>query len=295
MQTYEILVRNRSVIPNSDDMSLVRTSIGIDQVHVLFDSAEWLGFPVKVTFAQGEDIVTQSLVLNEVTNSDEWSAESTVTVPYEVIDMVGPIRVTFQGTDSSGNHIITAYGTPLEVEEAGDVVDGTAPADAPTIDQWQQAYADAMNAVNQAAGVVSNLRDQLDAMVAQAETSLDETIAQAATSVVVPATRERLGTVIVGSGLAVTDAGVLSVDSSYELTAETISAVANLSSLAYYAFDTSFDEDGVLSEDVSVKPSALPIMTAETLGAAKVDGTTITVSEDGTISVNIPIVDETGF
>ena len=52
MQTYELLVKERSVRPNSKDMTLVRTSIGIDQVHILFDNAEWLGFPITCTFAR---------------------------------------------------------------------------------------------------------------------------------------------------------------------------------------------------------------------------------------------------
>ena len=127
MQTYEILVKERAVRANSKDMTLVRTSIGIDQVHILFDSAEWLDFPITCTFAQGDDVITIPVTVTELRNS-EWVAETTVVVPYEVIDMVGSIRVTLQGTDAQGNHIITAKGSPLSVEEACDVIEGLAPS-----------------------------------------------------------------------------------------------------------------------------------------------------------------------
>ena len=148
MQTYEILVRGRAVHPNSDDMTLVRTSIGIDKIHVLFDNDEWLDFALTVTFAQGGadgPKVTQSLTPSTISGT-EWVAEAECVIPYEVIEMTGPIRVTFQGYDTDGNHIITAAGAPLSVEEAGDVDDGEPPEPVPTISQWEQAYADAMAA-----------------------------------------------------------------------------------------------------------------------------------------------------
>jgi len=287
MQTYELKVVNRDIVANSEDMSLVRTSIGMDQVHVLFDSPEWLDFPVKVTFAQGDDIVTQGLVLSAVSNSDEWSAEATVTVPYEVIDMVGKIRVTFQGTDANGNHIITAYGTPLEVEEAGDVVDGTMPADAPTINEWQQAYADAMAAVNRAQTLVTELESRLSDMVAGVEGDINETISERIAESTVVATDSTLGSVMVGSGLNINSAGVLSTTSRYEIGAEQAAAIANLSALAYYCFDTSFDDDGDLEPTATLKTTAIPLESI-------VDGETITVSE-GKLSFAMVSADETGY
>jgi len=287
MQTYELKVVNRDIVANSEDMSLVRTSIGMDQVHVLFDSPEWLDFPVKVTFAQGDDIVTQGLVLSAVSNSDEWSAEATVTVPYEVIDMVGKIRVTFQGTDANGNHIITAYGTPLEVEEAGDVVDGTMPADAPTINEWQQAYADAMAAVNRAQTLVTELESRLSDMVAGVEGDINETISERIAESTVVATDSTLGSVKVGSGLTINSSGVLSTTSRYEIGAEQAAAIANLSSLAYYCFDTSFDDDGDLEPTATLKATAIPLESI-------VDGETITVSE-GKLSFAMVSADETGY
>jgi hypothetical protein len=287
MQTYELKVVNRDIVANSEDMSLVRTSIGMDQVHVLFDSPEWLDFPVKVTFAQGDDIVTQGLVLSAVSNSDVWSAEATVTVPYEVIDMVGKIRVTFQGTDANGNHIITAYGTPLEVEEAGDVVDGTMPADAPTINEWQQAYADAMAAVNRAQTLVTELGSRLSDMVAGVEGDINETISERIAESTVVATDSTLGSVMVGSGLTINSSGVLSTTSRYEIGAEQAAAIANLSALAYYCFDTSFDDDGDLEPTATLKATAIPLESI-------VDGETITVSE-GKLSFAMVSADETGY
>ena len=279
MQTYEILVQNRAVKGNSKDMTLVRTSVGIDQVHVLFDSDEWLGFPVTITFAQGEDIVTQSLLVSTLEDS-EWVAEATVTVPYEVIDMTGPIRVTIQGSDSQGRHIITAKGSPLSVEESGDVVVGTPPADAPSVDQWQQAYAQAMNAANaaqSAAGIIDN----------RLETIVDEVTQRILDAMSLPvATRETLGGVIVGDNIAVDENGVISITQSASgggMTVEQMKALVNLSRLAYYAFDTEFDEDGLLKTNAKVKSMVLPTANAESVGAVKVDGTTVTIEESGTI------------
>jgi hypothetical protein len=222
-----------------------------------------------------------------VSNSDEWSAEATVTVPYEVIDMVGKIRVTFQGTDANGNHIITAYGTPLEVEEAGDVVDGTMPADAPTINEWQQAYADAMAAVNRAQTLVTELESRLSDMVAGVEGDINETISERIAESTVVATDSTLGSVMVGSGLTINSAGVLSTTSRYEIGAEQAAAIANLSALAYYCFDTSFDDDGDLEPTATLKATAIPLESI-------VDGETITVSE-GKLSFAMVSADETGY
>jgi hypothetical protein len=195
--------------------------------------------------------------------------------------------VTFQGTDANGNHIITAYGTPLEVEEAGDVVDGTMPADAPTINEWQQAYADAMAAVNRAQTLVTELESRLSDMVAGVEGDINETISERIAESTVVATDSTLGSVMVGSGLTINSAGVLSTTSRYEIGAEQAAAIANLSSLAYYCFDTSFDDDGDLEPTATLKTTAIPLESI-------VDGETITVSE-GKLSFAMVSADETGY
>lgn len=261
MQTYELLVKNRAIVPNSDDMTLVRTSIGIDQIHVLFDNAEWLDFPITVTFSQGEDSVTKSLVISSVDGTGEWVAQSTCLIPHEVIDMVGPIKVTFQGTSADGNHIITAAASPLSVEEAGDVTQGTMPEDVPTLDEWNQAYADAMAAANEAASIIENLQAQLDLMIANAQ----GTIADYVEETRVPASKTRAGIVIPGSGIDVTDEGVISVNSSYAdgMSTETKSVIQNLQLLAAYCFDTTFNADGELQDDAKLKITALPFAIAD--------------------------------
>lgn len=268
MRTYEIAVTNRSVKANSADPRLVRTSVGVDGIHVLFDSEEWLDFPVTVTFAQGtSDPVTQSMVLTAISNSAEWSAESNATIPWEVIDETGPIRVTFQGTDSEGRHIITAAGSPLTVVESGDV-EGDPSAGAPTVDEWQRMRAEAMAAVNQAASLVATLQEQLDAIVAQAQGEIDG---------LSPATRERLGGIIVGDGLAVESDGTLSAvaGDSY--------VVDNLVALASQVFGADATDEG-FSTDVKARPSALPVATLEEAGTVIPDGITVSVDEDGMLS-----------
>ena len=275
MQTYEILVRNRTILPNSEDMTLVRTSVGIDQVHILFDSAEWLEFPITATFASGDDIVTQPCLLSPV-DSDEYVAETYVTIPWEVVDENGGIRVTLQGTDSQGRHIITAKGSPLSVEEAGDVDEGDAPSDAPTTDQWRQAYADAIVAVERAVSAADSMQAGLEQVLDGARDELDEAIAER----LLPATDERLGSVMVGDGLYADDEGRLSVVASPGISQSERSQIMNLALLASYCFDTEFD-DGVLREGATVKSSALPIATALTPGAVTPDGTSVTVDRFG--------------
>lgn len=275
MQTYEILVQNRAVRGNSKDMTLVRTSVGIDVVHVLFDDPEWLTFPVTITFAQGDAVVTQTLVLSHVDGS-EWAAEASCVVPYEVVDMVGAIRVTLQGTDSNGRHIITAKGSPLSVEESGDVIIGETPSDAPSMDQWYQAYAQAMEAASAAQSLVDNLQSRIDAIVADAMASIQENSYG-------PATRSELGLVQIGNGLVITPDGQLSAASNSALTSEQEAALVNLSNLAYYCFDTEFDANGKLKDNVQLKHNKMPKATIDGLGAVMPDGTSITIDEDGMI------------
>lgn len=299
MQTYELLVQNRAVKANSTDTTLVRTSIGIDEVHVYFDSDEWLEFPVTVTFAQGDDVlVTTSLTVSEIEDSDEWVAEATVTVPYEVIEATGAIRVTFQGTDSNGRHIITAKGSPLSVEEAGDVDEGSMPSDAPTVDQWTQAYADAMEVINEAASLVSNFESNLNTMVTEVQEGLEAQVEE----VYVPATTSSLGVIQVGNGLTIDANGILAAEETNGITSDQVLQIVNLASLAYYCFDTTFDDDGILEEGAMVKYTALPIdgatmladeddaviyaatATTSSLGVVRPDGDTVTIDNDGVIS-----------
>ena len=284
MQTYEILVKNRAVVGNSRDMTLVRTSVGIDRVHILFDNAEWLDFPITVTFGQGDTMITEALVVSGL-DSVEWVAEASCDIPWEVINKTGPIRVTLQGTDSSGNHIITAKGAPLAVEEAGDVVEGEDPSDAPTVSEWRQAMADAMIAVNNAATLVNTLQDNLDAMIADAQAAVD--------SYVLPiAAADSLGGIKVGNNLSITEDGTLSAVASsgsgssdgIAFTQEYASILRNLQLLAEYAFDTDFVA-GVLQNTVTVKPKALPKAKINAIGGIKVDNETVMVSTDGTVTV----------
>lgn len=282
MQTYELLVENRSVRANSDDMTLVRTSVGVDQVHVLFDSEEWLGFPVSITFAQGDEIYTETLVLSEL-NDSEWVAEATVTVPYEVIDMVGPIRVTFQGTDSEGRRIITAKGSPLSVEEAGDVVIGPEP-DEPTSTQFERAYAAAMTAASNAQTVVDNLEGRLDSMVSDALAEIDQRIATIGSPPA--ATTDTFGVVRVGSGIDV-DEGTISVTmpDPTGLSEQQLNLLRNLQLLAQYGFETSF-VDGVLQDDLKVRESALVTASNDRYGTVRTDGVTIVVDGNGLLRAN---------
>lgn len=161
MRIYGITVVGRSIEANSDDMNLIRTSIGVDQLHVLFDSDEWLNFPIAVTFKNANVMVSMSLVVAAI-ESTEWAAEATCTIPWEVIQELGSINVTLQGTDSSGNHIITAEGAPLAVIEAGDVESGSIPEGVPTVNEWQQAYANAMAAASDAASAANDAESAAD-------------------------------------------------------------------------------------------------------------------------------------
>lgn len=158
MQTYELLVKNRTVIPNSEDMTLVRTSAGIDQAHILFDNPEWLDFALTATFSQGgRDPVTAPLVVSAVSDSPDWVAEATVEIPYETMEQTGTVRVTINGTDSEGRHIVTTLSEPLTVEREGDLPTGDPPEGYDTPDPWEQAYADAMTAANSAQSAASEI------------------------------------------------------------------------------------------------------------------------------------------
>ena len=220
MQVYEIAVVGRAVLSNGGDTTLVRTSIGVDTMHVLFDSSEWLDFGVMATFTNGETSVTQSIVPSAIV-SESYAAEATCEIPWEVIQDVGGIEITFYGTKQDGDYIITeASGTPLTVVQEG-VTDGSEPTPQPTISEWEQAYAQAMAAAIDAASAVADFQEQIDDIVAEAEDEIREEIQ------INPATDETLGVVMVGEGLSVTEEGVISADSTNGITAEQAAAAWN--------------------------------------------------------------------
>lgn len=298
MQTYEILVRERSVLPNSADMTLVRTSIGIDQVHVLFDNSEWLDFPISITFGNGDTIITQSLTVSALANIDGWVAEGTYTIPWEVTQDLGAIRVTLQGTDSSGNHIITAYGAPLTVEECGDTASGTVPQPAPSQSEWEQAYADAQVAINS----LQSKLDECDAAIEQMESWTMPTATTSTLGAVKPdgetvtvdadgtihstggyelptAASNVLGGVQVGDTLQINEFGTLNVSNDISDAIEASEVIAD-------AFDITGD---VGSETATIKPTALPVADTSTAGAVIPDGTSVTVDADGTVHANATV------
>ena len=274
MQTYDIYVKGRTIYANSADMALVRTSVGVDQVHVLFDNIEWLGFPVSVTFAQGGDAVTRVLAVTEVTDS-EWRAEGTMTVPYEVVDMVGPIWVTIHGTDEDGNRIITAKGAPLRVEEEGYAGEGIAPSETVTPSELEQAYALAMEAVNQAASLVENLRNQIDDIVSGARDDITRIYGNGYG----PATKWELGLIKVGEGLSIAPDGTLTGHGG--MTKGQLETMQMLVSLANGIADFDYDNGSV--SGVSVRQSVLPVATDDSLGIVKTDGVTTYMDDDGTL------------
>jgi len=301
MQTYELIVKGRAVHANCADTTLVRTSIGIDKIHVLFDNSEWLAFSLSVTFAQGsgtsERKVTTSITPATISGS-EWVAEAECLIPYEVIEMVGEIRVTFQGYDTDGNHIITAKGAPLYVEEAGDVNDGLVPSSAPSLSEWEQAYADAMAAASAALSAANAAQEAITAMQAALPIASTTTLG---------------GVKVDGTTITATAEGVISGVEQYELPAATAqslggvmpdddtlevdefgivslsddinSAVANLRRLASGAFDTTFDSSGALSA-ATVKSAALPAPTQSARGGVVPDGTTLKET-NGILSASI--------
>jgi len=226
----------------------VRTSSGVDVLHVLFDGDEWLAFPLTATFGNGGVTRTIPMVVTALAGS-EWAAESSVQIPWEVLRSVGDVRVTIQGTDASGNHIITARGAPLSVEEAGDVTMGEVPEDAPTIDQWTQAYQDAMRAVAEAREVLARVVELAGAV----------------------ATYESPG-VVMPDGTTITidpDDGTIHAEVRVA-TADAVGAVRPDG-------DTiTIDADGTIRASVGIASSVVP-------GIVRVDGTTITIDPSGTI------------
>ena len=280
MLDLELTVKGRSVYTNGELTSIVRTSIGLYSMHVLFDVEEWRTMPTKVSFGNGDVLVTESLVVTAIDGSNDWVAEAYCTVPREVMAELGTIRVTFQA-ESGNNRIITAAASPWNVVECGDVLEGSAPETAPTISEYEQAYADAVQAANDAASLVANLQDQLDDMVADALAQVEQSAGEA----IGPATESTLGLVMPDNEtLTVDEDGVLSAADVNGITTDQANALANLRRLAAYDFDSTFDATGTL-EAATVKPSALPIATSTARGAVQPDGSTVEVGQGGTLSV----------
>ena len=174
MLTREVAVRGRQVFANGDT-DLVRTSIGVYKMHVLFDNAEWLDFAVQAVFGYGEHEMAQTLVLTAL-DVGEVAAEAEIGIPWECMQALGSVRVTFVGTDD-GDRIITAKsGYELwQVVQEGDVSDGTVPTPAPTEDEWNQAYEAAVQAASDAASAAEQVADILRSTDAQTlEQLIDE-------------------------------------------------------------------------------------------------------------------------
>lgn len=133
MRTREVTVTGRTIAANGDN-TLIRTSVGVDQLHVLFDASEWLTLAnVHATFKHGSTMISTALTLTAV-DSLEWSAEATCIIPWEVMQTTGDVELTFQATDSeTGEHIITQdTGGILQVVDEGEVDPSTLPSPSPT-------------------------------------------------------------------------------------------------------------------------------------------------------------------
>lgn len=118
MQDYIIGIRNRMVVVESDDPTLVRTSSGIDRIRVRIYDAEWLDFDSSLALAIGGTVYEQALDFEEA--EAEWVAEAVVPVPDAALDTAGVMSVAVHGVDGSNRHIITVYAAPLTVEMEGD-------------------------------------------------------------------------------------------------------------------------------------------------------------------------------
>jgi hypothetical protein len=226
MRTREVTVTGRSV-QSAGENSLIRTSIGIDQMHVLFDNPEWLGFSrVVATFANGDTMIAVNL--NPTTlESVDWAAEATCIIPWEVMQDVGSVELTFHAIDNStGVHIVTQKNTSVfSVIQEGDVDPSTLPAPYPTPPALPIATLDEPGAV---------MPDGTTITIDQ-----DGTIHGASTYELPPATTSSLGGVIPDGTTITVDAdgtihGATNVDIG-EITAAEIHAITGNS--ATYAYD----------------------------------------------------------
>lgn len=264
MKTREVSVIGRTVYGNGE-VELIRTSVGIDQMHVLFDSAEWVAFgAVSVTFknsADTENPITTSITPTAI-DSPDWSAEATCLIPWEVIQDIGDIAVTFQATDSSSNHIITARAeSVLSVIEAGDVDEGTVPSTAPTLSEWEQAYADTMEAASSAADAAAQVEAILNSTTA---TTMEELL-------------DELGSAIRYKG------EVESVEDLKDIDSPSVGDAYSVDNACYIwdgeEWKTFFDISGGSTY-------TLPIASASTLGGVKV-GTGLAIDANGVLSIDI--------
>lgn len=118
MQTYELTVRERSITRTSGDQTMVRTSRGVDRLHILFDSPEWLDFDLSVAIYNGGTLIESPVTVTSLLG--DHLAECYVDVPDEVLESLGALGVTVHGADETNNHIITERAFPFTVEQEGD-------------------------------------------------------------------------------------------------------------------------------------------------------------------------------
>ena len=111
MQTYDLSITGRSIRLESADSTLVRTSIGVDQMRFLFADEEWLGFDLSAAVSNG--IIAE--VPLQLESAEGYAAVAVCAVPDEVLEHDGQLGVTVHGVDADGNHIITESAFPLTV------------------------------------------------------------------------------------------------------------------------------------------------------------------------------------
>jgi len=277
---HNVFVVGRTIEIDPSSRNIVEGGIGVDSIHVYFDNPEWLDFPITAVFSNGSRRASQAVSITAPSEQSDWAAEGQCEIPWEVTQDDGLLEIAFRGSGEDGRKIVTAKGAHFFVVPSMASKADVAPAsDIPTVDEWNAAYANAVAAANQATLVATEFESRIDEAVESAKAELGD-IADNAFG---PATDSELGLVKIGSGLRVSDDGRIDVTSVSGLSDSQKSQIANLAALAYYCFDTSFDEDGNLNEDAALKPSSLPKATVLSPGAVMPDGTSIFVDGNGII------------
>lgn len=110
MRTHTLSVSGRTVQGSS---TLVRTSVGVDWLHIGLDSGEWADFDLSVVFNG-----TVAVPVEATEEDGAWSVDCEI--PREAMEALGAVQVTLHGTKPDGRHIITQRAFPLTVIEEGD-------------------------------------------------------------------------------------------------------------------------------------------------------------------------------
>ena len=154
---HALSVEGNAIVPQGH-VPIVSGSVGADEVELALGE-EWEGLTLSLVFAGSGETVRTS-----------WDGASVVTVPWEVVQRPGRMRVGLIGRDGEDRRLTALMEVGIQVVQCCDE-DGGEPS-SPTVSEYQQALHDCREATDAATALVERgeqVMEQVDQLVTDAD------------------------------------------------------------------------------------------------------------------------------